>query len=77
MIRAFNDFGFESLNPVGTGRTKSFELAIRERIAALPGGPNDSRRAVDVLVAATDEEQSGALQHRAEHLGRDAAEHPA
>jgi hypothetical protein len=32
VIHAFNDFGFESLNPkVGTGRPKTFEPATRER----------------------------------------------
>jgi hypothetical protein len=36
VIHAFNDFGFESLNPkVGTGRPKTFEPAVRERIVAI------------------------------------------
>src|SRR6267154_4654965 len=35
VIHAFNDFGFESLNPkVGTGRPRKFESAIRDRIVA-------------------------------------------
>jgi hypothetical protein len=40
VIHAFNDFGFESLNPkVGTGRPKMFEPAIRERIVAIALAP--------------------------------------
>jgi hypothetical protein len=40
VIHAFNDFGFESLNPkVGTGRPKTFEPAIRERIVAIALAP--------------------------------------
>jgi DDE superfamily endonuclease/Homeodomain-like domain len=40
VIHAFNDFGFESLNPkVGTCRPKTFELAIRERIVAIALAP--------------------------------------
>src|SRR5439155_19036845 len=40
VIHAFNDFGFESLNPkVGTGRPKTFESAIRERIVAIALAP--------------------------------------
>jgi len=36
VIHAFNDYGFESLNPkVGTGRPRTFEPAIRERIVAI------------------------------------------
>jgi homeodomain-containing protein/DDE superfamily endonuclease len=36
VIHAFNDYGFESLNPkVGTGRPLTFEPAIRERIVAI------------------------------------------
>jgi len=36
VIHAFNEFGFESLNPkVGTGRPQTFEPAIRERIVAI------------------------------------------
>jgi len=36
VIHAFNDFGFESLNPkVGTGRPQTFEPAIRDRIVAI------------------------------------------
>ena len=36
VIHAFNDYGFESLNPkVGTGRPQTFEPAIRERIVAI------------------------------------------
>ena len=36
VIHAFNDFGFESLNPkVGTGRPRKFESAIRDRIVAI------------------------------------------
>jgi hypothetical protein len=40
VIHAFNDFGFESLNPkVGTGRPQIFEPAIRERIVAIALAP--------------------------------------
>jgi hypothetical protein len=40
VIHAFNDFGFESLNPkVGTGRPKTFEPALRERIVAIALAP--------------------------------------
>jgi transposase len=40
VIHAFNDFGFESLNPkVGTGRPKTFEPATRERIVAIALSP--------------------------------------
>jgi len=40
VIHAFNDYGFESLNPkVGTGRPKTFELAIRDRIVAIALAP--------------------------------------
>jgi len=36
VIHAFNDVGFESLNPkVGTGRPKKFEPGIRDRIVAI------------------------------------------
>jgi len=36
VIHAFNDHGFESLNPkVGTGRPRKFEPAIRDRIVAI------------------------------------------
>jgi transposase len=36
VIHAFNDFGFESLNPkVGTGRPRKFEPAIRDQIVAI------------------------------------------
>jgi transposase len=36
VIHAFNDFGFESLNPkVGTGRPRKFEPATRDRIVAI------------------------------------------
>ena len=36
VIHAFNEFGFESLNPkVGTGRPKTFRPATRERIVAI------------------------------------------
>src|SRR5947209_18609073 len=40
VIHAFNDYGFESLNPkVGTGRPKTFEPTIRERIVAIALAP--------------------------------------
>src|SRR3979411_3331423 len=40
VIHAFNDFGFESLNPkVGTGRPRKFEPAIRDRIVAIARTP--------------------------------------
>jgi transposase len=40
VIHAFNEFGFESLNPkVGTGRPRTFEPAIRERIVAIALAP--------------------------------------
>lgn len=40
VIHAFNEFGFESLNPkVGTGRPRTFEPAIRERIVAIGLAP--------------------------------------
>jgi transposase len=40
VIHAFNEFGFESLNPkVGTGRPRSFEPATRERILAIALAP--------------------------------------
>lgn len=40
VIHAFNDFGFESLNPkVGTGRPKKFEPAVRDRIVAIALAP--------------------------------------
>ena len=40
VIHAFNDYGFESLNPkVGTGRPQTFEPAIRERIVAIALAP--------------------------------------
>jgi hypothetical protein len=40
IIHAFNAFGFESLNPkVGTGRPRTFEPAIRERILAIALAP--------------------------------------
>ena len=40
VIHAFNDFGFESLNPkVGTGRPTTFEPAIRDRIVAIALAP--------------------------------------
>ena len=40
VIHAFNDHGFESLNPkVGTGRPPKFEPAIRERIVAIALAP--------------------------------------
>jgi len=40
VIHAFNDHGFESLNPkVGTGRPRTFEPAIRERIMAIALAP--------------------------------------
>src|SRR5262252_3738737 len=40
VIHAFNEFGFASLNPkVGTGRPKTFEPAIRERIVAIALAP--------------------------------------
>jgi len=36
VIHAFNDYGFESLNPkVSTGRPRTFEPATRERIVAI------------------------------------------
>src|SRR5260221_8113250 len=40
VIHPFNDFGFESLNPkVGTGRPKTFEPALRQRIVAIALAP--------------------------------------
>jgi hypothetical protein len=40
VIHAFNEHGFESLNPkVGPGRPKTFEPAIRERIVAIALAP--------------------------------------
>jgi Homeodomain-like domain len=40
LIHAFNEFGFDSLNPkVGTGRPKTFEPAMRERIVAVAMAP--------------------------------------
>ena len=40
VIHAFNDHGFESLNPkVGTGRPRTFEPAISERIVAIALAP--------------------------------------
>jgi transposase len=40
VIHAFNEFGFESLNPkVGTGRPRTFEPATRERIVAIALAP--------------------------------------
>jgi hypothetical protein len=40
VIHAFNEHGFESLDPkVGTGRPKTFEPAIRERIVAIALAP--------------------------------------
>src|SRR5690348_5801765 len=43
VIHAFNEFGFESLNPkVGTGRPKTFEPAIRDRIVAIALAPPSS-----------------------------------
>jgi hypothetical protein len=43
VIHAFNDYGFESLNPkVGTGRPKTFELATRDRIVTIALTPPTS-----------------------------------
>src|ERR687885_2681919 len=43
VIHAFNEFGFESLNPkVGTGRPKTFEPAIRDRIVTIALAPPTS-----------------------------------
>ena len=44
VIHAFNEFGFESLNPkVGTGRPRTFEPATRERILAIAlASPNQA-----------------------------------
>src|SRR5579859_5031363 len=43
VIHAFNEFGFGSLNPkVGTGRPRTFEPAIRERIVAIALAPPTS-----------------------------------
>src|ERR687885_2561293 len=40
VIHAFNEFGFESLNPkVGTGRPRTFEPAICDRIEAIALAP--------------------------------------
>jgi transposase len=40
VIHAFNDHGFESLDPkVGTGRPRTFEPALRERIVAIALAP--------------------------------------
>src|SRR5262249_20349928 len=40
VIHAFNEHGFESLNPkVGTGRPRRFEPALRERIVAIALAP--------------------------------------
>src|SRR6266516_5852458 len=79
VIHAFNDFGFESLNPkVGTGRPKTFEPAIRERMIAIAlAPPTTGGEPFDALVVATPEELPGASQDGAAHLDRDAALHPA
>ena len=75
VIHAFNDFGFESLNPkVGTGPPRKFE----------PGHPRSDRgdrtcaadnlgRAADPLVVAAAEGLLGASASGAPHRGRDAA----
>jgi hypothetical protein len=43
VIHAFNDYGFESLDPkVGTGRPRTFEPATRERIVATALAPPTS-----------------------------------
>jgi transposase len=43
VIHAFNEVGFESLNPkVGTGRPRRFEPATRERIVAIALAPPSS-----------------------------------
>jgi len=43
VIHAFNEHGFESLDPkVGTGRPRTFEPAIRERIVAIALSPPTS-----------------------------------
>jgi hypothetical protein len=40
VIHAFNEFGFERLNPkVGTGRPKTFEPAIRDQLVAIALAP--------------------------------------
>ena len=45
VIHAFNDFGFESLNPkVGTGRPRKSEPAIRDRIVAIALAPRPRTR---------------------------------
>jgi hypothetical protein len=79
VIHAFNDFGFESLNPkVGTGRPRKFEPVIRDRIVAIALAPPDNLgRAADTLVVAAAEGLSGASAGGAPHRGRDAAQHPA
>src|ERR1700704_3227186 len=79
VIHAFNDYGFESLNPkVGTGRPQTFEPAIRERIVALALAPPAARGgAADTLVVATAERLPGASSGGAQHCHRDAAQHPA
>ena len=45
VIHAFNEFGFESLNPkVGPGRPRTFEPATRERIVAIALAPPTTNR---------------------------------
>ena len=79
VIHAFNDFGFESLNPkVGTGRPRTFEPATRDRIVAIAlDAADDLGRAADALVVAAAEGLLGASAGGAPHRGRDAAQHPA
>src|SRR4029450_6758543 len=74
-----NEFGFESRNPkVGTGRPRTFEPAIRERIVAIALAPPTTvgepltHWSLRRLKAYLERRQS-----RAEHLDRDAALHAA
>src|SRR6266542_4263375 len=62
VIHAFNDYGFESLNPkVSTGRPQTFEPTTRERIVAIAlTPPTTLGRAADALVVAAPEELPGA-----------------
>src|SRR4030088_2368019 len=75
MIHAFNDFGFESLNPkVGTGRPQTFEPAIRgTHCRHCTCAADDLGRAADALVVATAEGVPGTSACGAQDCRRDAA----
>ena len=79
VIHAFNDYGFESLNPkVSTGRPRTFEPGhARADRGHRADAADDPWRAADALVAATPEELPGASPRGAAHRHRDAALHPA